>query len=655
MTARESHLYVVPDAPNPGAPATQNDRPDLQFEGMLDLVPTGCLLVDTFGVLHRANAAARDLLGVHEIRRTRPVLAAFIAPQQITEFYAFVRQAGSSDAPSAIELRLRRGERELFWARLEGRRFVGQDGAPLALLTVVDISQQRRSEDQRRSSEARLRVLMDSLPDAVFVLRRGSLVYANSAGARFLGSDAAALVGRAFSDFVVGSKDRLLAALSVERASDETVGPLELRIRRAGERTLATAETVWIPVEFDGDACTLCVLRDQTETRHLQARLGQSDRLATVGVLAAGVAHEINNPLAYVMMSLDELMLGLQEADAKELAPLAEQAIEGTRRVARIVDELRSFARDDESSSAVDINHVIQKAVSLAAPKTRHRADVRLGLGQIPPVMASEGRMVQVLLNLVVNASQAIESETGGLIDVRTAFVRGMVRITVQDNGRGIPLDVRDRIFEPFVTTKEVGEGSGLGLFVCHKYVSEYGGKIELESDVGVGTTVHVWLPALPGGVLPRPGSPTPARLEAVASSAKMLVIDDEAPIRHALAQALARYGSVQAVESVEEAISVLNADASPDLILCDLHLPVRTGADFHRWILEHRPELADRLALMTGGACTRAAQEFLHEAEIPVLCKPFSLQQLRAFVLPRLRDEPGQARDDAPSVHRPR
>lgn len=623
----------------------------LLFDSLLEQAPAGCLLVDRRGVLHRANAAAREMLGLPESRRTRPVLAAFIVPRQICEFYRFIRAAAISPKPTVMELQLRRLGDEPFWVRFDGRQVSTEEIPQGVLLSLVDISDRRRSEEQHRSSEARLRAVLESLPDAVFVVRRGQVVYVNPSGAHFLGQETDALVGRQFADFVIDPRDKLLCALSVDRFN-EAVGPLEFRFVSGPQRANhVSAETLWTSIDFDGDSCTLCVLRDQTEKKRLQAHLSQNDRLASVGVLAAGVAHEINNPLAYVMMSLDELLAELRGAlgpigrvedgrflQTRPLENLAEQALDGTRRVAKIVEELRSFARDDETTIPVDVNRVVRKALNLAAPKTRHLVEVRADLGHIPAVEANEGRLVQVILNLVVNATQAISHEhSAGKVEVKTEAIGDEVVITIDDNGCGIPPEVRERIFEPFVTTKGVGEGSGLGLFVCHKYVTEYRGHIDIETETARGTRVVVKMPGIQGPAIPTSVVPKAIHSAPPRTERSIYIIDDEEPIRRVLTAALTRIGRVHAMESIDEVLTLLQQGSEPDLILCDLHLPGRTGAELYHWIMANRPRLASRIVMMTGGACTPKTQEFLRVARPRLLRKPFSLQELHAYLVPFL------------------
>jgi signal transduction histidine kinase len=269
----------------------------------------------------------------------------------------------------------------------------------------------------------------------------------------------------------------------------------------------------------------LSIVRDLSERAEMQANLLHADRLAAVGTLAAGVAHEINNPLAYAIGNLDMLARLLAEALARlqvesttapdlgtpaRLSALVEQlaeahqmlavACEGAARVRTIVLDLKRFSRQDEALvGPVDVHEVLEYAIGMAESGIRHRARLVRAFGEVPFVTVNESRLGQVFLNLLVNAAQAIPEDgaEGHEIRARTGVdAKGRVVVEITDTGVGIPPALIGRVFDPFVTTKPAGEGTGLGLFVSRSIVKDAGGEITMESEVGRGTTVRVTLPA---------------------------------------------------------------------------------------------------------------------------------------------------------------
>ena len=238
-----------------------------------------------------------------------------------------------------------------------------------------------------------------------------------------------------------------------------------------------------------------------------QAQLRFADRLATVGRLAAGVAHEINNPLAFVLSNLtylhEELIRDepLTPHERREMLSAVADAYEGAGRVRLIAQELKSLSRQDEGErSAVDMGAVVHSAVKMASLETRHRAQVVEEYQELPLVMGNPARLGQVFLNLLINAAQAIPPGRPEQHRIRVAGRADAEHVTVEvsDTGRGIPPELLERIFDPFFTTKPAGEGTGLGLSISHSIITSLGGTIEVESQVGQGTTFRVTLPLAP-------------------------------------------------------------------------------------------------------------------------------------------------------------
>jgi two-component system NtrC family sensor kinase len=327
----------------------------------------------------------------------------------------------------------------------------------------------------------------------------------------------------------------------------------------------------------------------------------------------------------------------LDQRALDDLLDRAKQALDGAERIKNITKGLASFSRVERGDTAiVDLNRAAEHAATMASSEIRFRAKLVLDLGKIPTVRASEGKLAQVFLNLLVNSAHAIEE--GGAehnrITVRTWAEDERVFAEVSDTGSGIPQEDLDRIFEPFFTTKAVGRGTGLGLAITRSIVTELGGDIRVDSAVGQGTRFVVRLPIHRAS--PQSEEAVGARQqEGPAPSVvrgRVLVVDDEDGVRSTLTRMLRQDHEVVAARSGMEAKSLLEEDRRFDLILCDLMMPEMSGMDLHAWLGQTAPSLASRVVFVTGGAFTPRASEYLAKAGNLRLEKPFDPVGLRTL-----------------------
>jgi two-component system, cell cycle sensor histidine kinase and response regulator CckA len=325
----------------------------------------------------------------------------------------------------------------------------------------------------------------------------------------------------------------------------------------------------------------------------------------------------------------------LPAEDVKEVRELLDESLEGADRVRRIVGDLRSFSRQgDDRVSAVDLTSVIERALNMAMNEIRHRARVVLSLTPVPRVLGTESKLGQVVLNLLVNAAQAIE--TGNVdnnsITVRTLLDKhGRPRIEIQDTGIGIPEEYLRRVFDPFFTTKPVGIGTGLGLSISHRIVSEFGGEIGIESEHQRGTMVWVALESAPlEVVVPKPPTfPPPSNRE---HAARILIVDDEPAILRALSRVLAGYQVTRAL-SGKEAVTHIEHSGPFDVVFCDVMMPELSGIDVYERAKQVCPGQEERIVFITGGAFTEPAAAFIDSIDNPKLGKPFDAGEVRALV----------------------
>jgi signal transduction histidine kinase len=383
------------------------------------------------------------------------------------------------------------------------------------------------------------------------------------------------------------------------------------------------------------------LIRDVTEEKEVKRKLGEAERLAALGVIAAGIGHEINNPLMVVQLNATlvvERLAALARGPLSRslgdelgaLGPFLDEVFEGVRRMQKIVGDLRLFRRDDaEDREAVDPLASLGRAVDLARGQIEQRALLEMSTSDVPIVAADGSKLGQVFLNLLINATQAIpEGDAHGhRIRVSTyTDPRGWAVVEVNDSGRGIPADELDQIFDPFFTTKR--EGMGLGLSICHRIVVAFGGTITAESQVGEGTTFRVSLPPQTQKAL----TPDPLQTEAPPSlpHLRLLVIDDEPALRRSLVISIGDEHEVVTAEGTAQALAILEADRHFDVILCDLMMPLGDGMIFYDRLQRLGEDLRARVVFMTGGAFTDRARHFLDSIPNRVLAKPFSRVSLR-------------------------
>jgi PAS domain S-box-containing protein len=556
------------------------------------------------------------------------------------------RELEAASRQGSIEeevLRLRKNG-DQFWASVATTTIRDGSGTLRGFLQVArDLSERKQVEQALRRAKESFRSLIEKIPDQVWVYRGGNIVYANQAVTDQLGYSSEELIGRPILDFVHPDDAAAVAAhartLTLEnaRAPDRVIHLL----RKDGK--LATVEVRGLYVVFDNEGAVLAVAHDISERRQFEARLMMADRLASIGMLAAGVAHEINNPLSYVTanvgFAVEELRAAAQPP-GEVIAALGE-AQQGCERVRSIVRDLKAFSRTEESTRApVDIRRLLDSAANMAWNEIRHRARLSKDYApKLPLAEANESRLVQVFLNLLVNAAQAIAegaAERNQIRIVAREAPDGRVVAEICDTGAGIARENIDRIFDPFFTTKPTGIGTGLGLSICQNIISALGGEIQVESAPGRGSTFRVLLPAAARSETQASKGEVPQARGEVAGT--VLVIDDEPAIGMALKRLLRSEHQVTAITQAREALERVRAGERFDAILCDLMMPEMTGMEFHDELTKLDVEAAGRVIFLSGGVFTERARTFLARVPNLRLEKPVEPQSLRALVNERVR-----------------
>ncbi len=616
-------------------------------EGLTHLVrgPSGIAVFDLGGALLGASPRAEELLSLEAGSTAAPVLRLlFEAAKRLSD----ARSTG--EAQVVVELSGGRFRRlgvslvpspcphehadRLVALLVDAESVAPSDAADAGLRALA--AALARAQSELAEAQARGR-----LGGGVVELRSGALsVSAELAELLRLGALRASSLEALKSLLSADDAQRLAAALA-RAAAGEASAPA-VRVNRLDGTALEAK--LWLrPLSENGRVERVALmLQDVSEQTSLMARLHLTERLASMGTLAAGVGHEINNPLAFVIANLNSVRNELGRVahvpglDLEDVKDALREAAEGAERVRQVVADLRTLTRNDQNQvGPVDVRRVVQAALNMARNETRHRAQVVMQLNPVDPVRGNEARLGQVFLNLVVNAAQAIPDgkATEHRITVTTAMDGAEVLVSVEDTGRGIAPEVLPRIFDAFFTTKKATGGTGLGLSITQGIVHDLGGELRVRSALGHGTTVEVRLPsASPSDYQARP-SPMPK-----GHQARVLIIDDEPAILRALRRLLAPKHLVTTVGSGREALSQVQRGERFDVIFCDVMMPDMNGIDVWDGMPE---EQRAAMIFVTGGTFTERANAFFTEVRPPMLEKPLDVGELEKVIARRLQGLP--------------
>ncbi len=577
-----------------------------------------------------------------------------------------------------------------------------------------------RTEAKMARSREDFRRLVDRARDAIVVVRDGNIAYANAATVDLFGFEPdESLDGRPLASVIhTDDRDDMAPVLQRLLRGDTSDDAAEASFRRPdGQRVTIVIRQVE-NVHFGGDEGLLLIARDIREKKRLEAQLRMADRLASVGSLAAGVAHEVNNPLTYLMNNLSyaadcsrAVRRGAPPHELEDALEALEEALDGAKRVQRIVSDLQSFSRESTpEQSRVDLRQVLSSAMKMANHEVKHRASLEEDHEEgLPFVWGDEPKLAQLFLNLLINAAQAIPigDKDAHSITVRTRRMGTVdaprILIEVIDTGGGIDEAVPDRVFDPFFTTKPVGEGTGLGLAISHGLVTSMGGSLTLRNNPDRGVTARVELPAM--AALPDDPYHSLAPLVALAKprllgatqqteileidapamdleamghgmvttppdssdKPRVLVVDDEPYVGQALRRMLTPTFEVDVVRRGVDALERLTIDHYA-AVLCDVMMPQMSGMDLHAEVARMLPGDEDRLIFMTGGAFTPEARAFLtlleKDGRTRSLLKPFDREDVvaaieqcrmdRAPAPPRTHPEPSPSAPSPPPSQAP-
>ncbi|WP_437738848.1 hybrid sensor histidine kinase/response regulator [Sorangium sp. So ce1335] len=559
-----------------------------------------------------------------------PVIAALVL--------GYAEQAGAAAAPVALLEELA----DALGAGLDRslRVVAGEREAAERLLRIRELEEQHRN-------------LLDNAPLIIFRLdpETGELSFLNRHAERLLGVPVAEALrtpgflaeAHADPEGVMCFEDAVARAKLGAPSSS-----YEARLRRRGGDAITARGTVYPLVSDRGRVVAIeGVLADVSTEHAARTRLIQVDRLSTLGTLAAGVAHEINNPAAFILLGLDmldRLLRGpnvrMEGAAASSASELLQELRDSIKRIVDIVRDLKLFASPPQPEGSrrtlTDANRTVESALSLTRGQIIERAQIVKNLSEVPPVLMEDGRLGQVIVNLLVNAAQAIPKPSSKLeardqtVTVETRSDGETVEIVVSDTGAGIAEENLPRIWAPFFTTKGPEVGTGLGLSISREIIERAGGTIAAESpvpgsDPPGGARFVISLPAAGRTEAATPSvSPVP-RL--VSKRARVLVVEDEASLARALSEQLGRVHQVSIAPSADAAMGMLAGGQRFDVVLCDLRMPGMSGDVFYTRLRESDPALAQGFIFMTGVGFGADVERFLASSGRPLLEKPFSAE----------------------------
>jgi PAS domain S-box-containing protein len=551
------------------------------------------------------------------------------APESLPFSRALLRR----EAVAADDLVIARADGKRVYVRAVAKPLFDGGGEPSHVVVAFrDVTAEADSEAAAIVARHKLKMALEHAPIILFASDvDGTVTVSEGAGLEAMGVAPGELVGKSIFDLYANNPKVL------ENHRRALAGESFRTVTEHGDVVLET----WVsPMrgpagEIGG---VIGVSTNVTERSRMERQAGRAERLAALGRLAASVAHEINNPLTYAIEALRLATDGMAAAGAAAPAQLPEllrEAADGMERVRLITRDLKAFSRsDEEARRPQDLGLALAAATKMVATRTSARARVELKLGPIATVEADPTRLIQIFVNLVLNAVDALPSGAErNRIEIALGLEGAEAVVDVTDNGPGVPEELRARVFDPFFTTKPVGEGTGLGLFVTRNLVEALGGTITLDDAPGGGARFRIRLPtvASPADRAPAPAS---AAVAPVARRRRVLIIDDEPQLARLFRASLAAEFDVEVFTSGRAGLEHLLASDPYDLVLCDLMMSDVSGMKVFEEVRRGRPGVESSIVFMTGGVFDPAVADFL--ASVPNECidKPFDV---RAYVRGRL------------------
>jgi signal transduction histidine kinase/CheY-like chemotaxis protein len=633
------HAAPSPLLPQPETLALPGE---IGFGAVFDTSGEALIVVDQKGLIQQANRRARELLRLKDSFISRTGLLDFFATPSTVDFSEFTAQADTSNALATRDAMLSTG----FPIRITLRAALPDSES--VLLCLEDGSLVQRAERKARQIEAEILSVLDAVEVAIVLFDpTGHLRFSNARFAQYFSLDILqlrklegfeeleSLVAKRFRDPEIFSAPwrSFTGGNGVPRHD-------ELEMTRPSKRVL---ERFSRPV-LDSEGRPIGWLElynDVTGEREIQSKLLQTEKMAALGQLVSGIAHELNNPLTTIM-GYGQLLLGhgLTPAQLSEARKVFQEA----ERARRIVKNLLYFARENKPErTRVNLNEIVERTLALRSYELRvENIVIECDLApSLPETMADPHQLQQVVLNLLANAEQALLEDRGqGHVWIRTHRIgSNRISLEVSDDGPGIPSEVASRIFDPFFTTKPSDVGTGLGLSIVYGIVHQHGGEVTFENQSGAGARFVVDLPLI--AVPPREQEASlsgGAERELNITRGRILVVEDEPNVAQLIVDVLREEGhQVEAVLDSQEGLTLLSR-GTYDLILCDLRMPRLDGPAFYDTLVRAGSAERERIIFVTGDTLAPRTLQFLEANNLPYLSKPFLVEELKLAVNCRLQ-----------------
>lgn len=507
-----------------------------------------------------------------------------------------------------------------------------------SLKNAIEIALFKHSIDIKIiAAEQRYHAVMEHATCGIVIINLNQqIIDLNIHAENILGVTKEKALGVDFSDFISPS-ERNYAALQIKKVLVEKVtGPNNGNIVQPGGN-ICEVEFSAVYIDNEKDHFIFGILNDVTERNKLRIQTKLSDKLAMIGTISAGVIHEINNPMSYILSNLhyiDDKIKSVNEKDVNllsifhSIAEAVNESIQGAVKVGEIIHNLKGFARVDQQELAVvDLNEVLDAVIKMAHPEYKNKATLETDFdSKLPQLLSSKSKLHQVFLNLIINASQAMNANdyNSNKIIIRTFKDIDCIHIDITDTGKGMSAEIASKIFEPFFTTKE--GGTGLGLSICYDIIHELGGSIIVKSELNKGTVFSINLP-----VSLIADKDIPLSLESKKIIRKnIFIIDDESTVLMVLEKMLGTENHVTKALGGRAAFYMLEKNSiNYDVIICDLNMPDINGVDLYQYIQEHIPGMAEKFVFITGDTYIPSMKYFIANIKNPCLEKPFTMEQL--------------------------
>jgi two-component system, NtrC family, sensor kinase len=620
------------------------DYSEENFAAVFDSSAEALVIIDTRGIIHRSNRRAREVLRLKEPMRRNHGLGDFLADRAGDRLASLWAPRQRPARSQSLEAALTSG----FPVRITLRWIL--PGTQHLLLCIEDGPVVERAEGKSRYLEAELRSLLDSVHAGVLLVDPlGKVRFSNARFGQLFGLSARELDG-------VGTQEALEELLAERfRSAESFAAPWKAYAAGSGEprhdelEMMRPARRVFErfsrPV-LDAEGRPLGWLElytDVTGERQIQSKMLQTEKMAALGQLVSGIAHELNNPLTAIM-GYAQLMLGhgLDPAQLSEATKVYHEA----ERARRIVKNLLYFARENTPErSRVDVNEIVERTLALRSYELKIENIIvacELAPG-LPQTVADPYQLQQVVLNLLINAEQALlEGRGQGRVLIRTSHViQGIGRhaqdrivLEVSDDGPGVSPEIASRIFDPFFTTKQPGVGTGLGLSIVYGIVHQHNGEVAFENQPGGGVRFVVELPVIAPPAAPR----TPLLLDSegtsgVTPAGRILVVEDESTVAQLVVDVLREDGHhAEAVLDSQEGLTLVSR-GHYDLVICDLRMPRLDGPAFYDALVRTGSPVRDRIIFITGDTLAPRTLEFLERHKVPYLAKPFLVEEIKLVV----------------------